>query len=183
MRRNEVTAVPSLHAGIQTTNLHTPTEDPTMLQKLDDLLSSHFEEFLEIDAESLSHVWRDAVAPFLAEIGASLDPTLAGAFLAGGLAMVAGARLAMLGAIVLLGAHIAVAQGVTAEIPVWVMPTAAALLLLGIAQGLLTLIAGEQTAGTLLATSLVVVILFIIWRGPMKGLRLVLLLIQRIGGR
>ena len=154
-----------------------------MLQQMDDLLSGHLEKILELDAEGLEHLWRDAIAPSLAEIGTSLDPMLAGAFLAGGFAMVAGARLAMLGAFVLLGAHIAVAQGVAAEMPAWVMPTAAALLLLGIMQGLLTLIAGEQTAGTLLAAGLVAVILFIIWRGPMRGLRLVLLLIKRIGGR
>ena len=154
-----------------------------MKQKLADLFSGHLEEILELDPDALSRVWREAIAPSLVEIGASLDPMMAGAFLAGGMAMVAGARLAMIGALVLLGAHIAVTQGVVGDMPAWVMPTAGVFLLLGIAQGVLTLVAGEQTAGTLLAAGLLALILFVIWRGPLKGLRLILLIIQRIGGR
>ena len=154
-----------------------------MLQTLEDQLPFSLEDILGLDSAGLGDAWRDGIAPALAEIGASFDPMLAGAFLAGGLAMAAGARLALLGALVLLGAHIAVAQGIVPEIPAWALPAASGLLLLGVAQGLLTLVAGEQTAGTLIAASIVAIILFIIWRGPMKALRLVLLLFHRNGGR
>lgn len=154
-----------------------------MHPKLADLFSGHLEEILELETDALSRVWHETIAPSLAEIGVSLDPMMAGAFLAGGLAMVAGARLAMIGALVVLGAHIAVTQGGVGDMPAWVMPTAGVFLLLGIAQGVLTLVAGEQTAGTLLAAGLLALVLFVIWRGPLKGLRLILFIIQRIGGR
>ena len=154
-----------------------------MIDEMTGWLDQLFRDPLSGDDATIEALWRGVVEPLVADMAAVLEPSLALAFLAGGLAMASGARLALLAALLHVGAELAVAQGLLQEAPAWLIPMAAIMLAVGIVQGLLTLVAGEQTAGSLLVAAVPAIALFILWRGPLKALRLVLLLTKRLGGR
>lgn len=115
----------------------------------------------------------EAINPALAHFEDFVDPITAGAFLAGAIAATTGARLALLGAASLVLANLAVVSGFLAEVPQWAAPLAITFILLGALQGVLTLVVGEQAAGTLLVAAIVGTIVFILWRGPTRTFRLV----------
>jgi|AntRauTorcE11898_2_1112593.scaffolds.fasta_scaffold12131_2 hypothetical protein len=148
-----------------------------------DLSTNDFSRFLDRDVPPwIDTVW-SAIEPMAGEYTHLLDVPMLAAFLAGGLAIMAGARLALIGAIVMLSGHALVQIGVLPDLPEWVAPAAVLLVMLGTAQGLLTLLLGEQTAGTVLATAVLGTILFMIWHGPAKVLRLLGTVIPRRKGR
>jgi hypothetical protein len=140
-----------------------------------------------IDADaSIARLWDafvDLVGPLASHLFDVADPLVAAAFLAGGTAALAGARLALFGAAVVVVGHLGVAFGAISEIPDWTMPLAVVLFLLGLAQGILTLVVGEQTAGTLLVAVVVGAILFLLWRGPARAVRLLGGLAVRVARR
>ncbi|MGP6089956.1 hypothetical protein [Antarctobacter jejuensis] len=125
----------------------------------------------------------EAIDPLLAHLLGVIDPITAAAFLAGAVAAMTGARLALLGAVMLVLAELAVASEILAGVPTWTAPAAIALLLLGAVQGVLTLVVGEQTAGTLLAAAIVGTIFFILWRGPARALRILGAVAHRMARR
>ncbi len=148
-----------------------------------DIATKDFTAFLEGEVPVwIESVW-SAIEPVAADYIHLLDVPMMAAFLAGGLAMMAGARLALLGAILLLVAHTLVRFEVLPASPDWVAPAVVVLLVLGAVQGVLTLFLGEQTAGTVLFAALLGTILFVIWRGPAKLLRLLGLVMLRKKGR
>ena len=125
----------------------------------------------------------EAVDPLLAHLFGVIDPITAAAFLAGAVAAMTGARLALLGAVILVLAEHAVESKILAGMPPWTVPAALALMLLGAVQGVLTLVVGEQTAGTLLAAAIVGTIFFILWRGPARALRILGAVAHRMARR
>ena len=150
---------------------------------MDELATDDAREFLDGDVPAWIETLWSAIEPMAAEYTHLLDVPMMAAFLAGGLAMMAGARLALLGAILMLLAHALVRLEVLAAFPEWVAPAAVVLVVLGAAQGVLTLVLGEQTAGTVLAAAVLGAILFVLWRGPAKVLRLLGLVMLRKKGR
>ncbi|WP_372921226.1 hypothetical protein [Roseovarius sp.] len=149
---------------------------------MDDLSANDLSQFLDRDVPAWIDTVRFAIEPMVGDYTHLLDAPMLAAFLAGGLAITAGARLALVGAILMLLGHALVQIGVLPDLPEWVAPVAVLLVMLGAAQGLLTLLLGEQTAGTVLATAVLGTILFIIWHGPAKVLRLLGLLMLRRKG-
>lgn len=133
---------------------------------------SPFDDDVAATADEWASDLLEAIDPLLTHLAGVVDPITAGAFLAGAVAAMTGARLALLGAAILVLADLAVASGVLVGVPQWAVPAAITLLLLGALQGVLTLIVGEQTAGTLLAAAIVGTMIFILWRGPARALRL-----------
>ena len=150
---------------------------------MQDLLNSELTAFLNEDLRAWLDMARSAIDPLAREFGHLLDMPMLAAFLVGALAMLTGARLALLGAALMLMGLALVQTGVLPDLPDWVAPTALVLLGLGAAQGLLTIFFGEQTAGALLVAAVVGVILFVVWRGPARALRLLGLVFLRKGGR
>lgn len=146
------------------------------------ILSTLEEAVAETAGDWVSEVF-EAVDPFLAHLFGVIDPITAAAFLAGAVAAMTGARLALLGAVILVLADLAVASEILAGVPPWTAPAAIALLLLGAVQGVLTLVVGEQTAGTLLAAAMVGTIFFILWRGPARALRILGAVAHRMAKR
>lgn len=144
---------------------------------------SAFDEAVAKDAgDWVSEVF-EAIDPLLEPLFGVIDPITAAAFLAGAVAAMTGARLALLGAVMLVLAELAVALEILAGVPPWTAPAAIALLLLGAVQGVLTLVVGEQTAGTLLAAAIVGTIFFILWRGPARALRVLGAVAHRMARR
>jgi hypothetical protein len=112
------------------------------------------------------------LARVLEGVAAHVDPLLAGAFLLGALAMVSGARLAIIGAAILVGIESVTAIDLVVEIPRWLESLALALLIAGALQGGITLLFGEQTAGNVVTAALVAIPVFLFWRGPGRLFRL-----------
>lgn len=144
---------------------------------------SAFNEAVAKDAGDWVFEVIEAIDPLLAHLFGVIDPITAAAFLAGAVAAMTGARLALLGAVMLVLAELAVASEILAGVPPWTAPAAIALLLLGAVQGVLTLVVGEQTAGTLLAAAIVGTIFFILWRGPARALRILGAVAHRMARR
>jgi len=113
-----------------------------------------------------------ALAGVLERLAAHIDPLLATAFLLGALAMLSGARLAIIGAALLVGIELVTAIDLVMEVPQWLEPLALALLVAGAAQGGITLLFGEQTAGNVVTAALVAIPVFLLWRGPRRLFRL-----------
>lgn len=112
-----------------------------------------------------------------------VDPVTAVAFLLGAVATLSGARIALLGAALIAGAEIALAFAVIDELPPWFEPVALGLLVAGLAQGVLTLLLGEQAAGTVLSAGVFGLVFFLLWRGPKQLIGALGLVISRLGGR
>ena len=93
-------------------------------------------------------------------------PPLAASFVAGALALSIGARLSLAAAALLTIAWIAVEIAVISHVPDWIAPVAVVLFAVGLVQGLVTLLAGEEAAGDFLGVAFLGVILFLLWRGP-----------------
>lgn len=134
-------------------------------QSLRNLLGDTIAEQLLPAIDMVAQVWSD--------VALDVNAITAVAFLAGALAIASGARMALLGALFLVGAQILVLLGMLPEAPIWLEPLAFALVIAGLVQGVLTLVLGEQTAGTLLTALLVGSVLMVIWHGPARLLRLV----------
>lgn len=120
---------------------------------------------------------------FLEKAAVHVDPVTAVAFLLGAFATLSGARTALLGAALIAGAEIALALALVPDLPAWFEPVALGLLAAGLAQGVLTLLLGEQVAGTVLSAGVFGLVLFLLWRGPMRLIGALGLVISRLGGR
>lgn len=87
-------------------------------------------------------------------------------FLIGGLTILIGARLSFaaisIGAAILMAAHLGILQ----DYPPYLMPAVAGVFVLGVMQGVATLLVGEQQAGTILWIAFVAVLIFVSWRFP-----------------
>ena len=129
--------------------------------------------------------WREALAPaadMAREAATALAalaerPEIALAFLAGALALAAGARLCLIAAALAAGLWALEHWSLVAfgpETGPLIAVAAGVLFLLGIAQGLVTLIAGEEAAGAALAALIFGALAFALWRGPGRLLALLL---------
>lgn len=110
----------------------------------------------------------EQLAELVAVLRAATPETMA-AFLLGAVGWAMGARLAVVGiGLLLLAPLVPELQAET-----WVQPAILALAALAVAQVLLTLAVGEQSAGTVLVGFLVAVVVVVLWRGPMRAAALI----------
>lgn len=150
---------------------------------MQDLLASDLSGFLNEDLRAWLNMTWTTIEPLVGDFTHLLDVPMLAAFLAGAVAMMTGARLALAGVALLLMGNAIVQLGMIPAVPDWVAQTAVVLLILGAVQGLLTLVFGEQAAGTLIVAAVLGAILFVIWRGPAKALRLIGFALLRKGSR
>jgi hypothetical protein len=128
---------------------------------------------LEISSEKLTAVFQFAVdqATRVTVLVANIAdrPELIIAFLAGALALLTGARLTLVAAALAASVWAAQEMGLVvldAKELELIASGVAALFLIGMLQGIVTLLAGEQAAGTSILIILFGLVAFFIWRGP-----------------
>lgn len=97
------------------------------------------------------------------------SPPLLGAFLAGAAGWAMGARLAVVG----VGLLLAALMVPELQAQVWIEPALVAIAGLAVAQVLLTLALGEQSAGTVLVGLLAAAVVLLLWRGPLRAAALI----------
>ena len=113
----------------------------------------------------------DAIAPVFDQVAQALaslpepTPQLLGAFLAGSVVWAVGARLAVVGVGLLLSAMMVPELQADA----WIEPVLIILAVLAVAQVLLTMAIGEQSAGTVLVGLLAAAVVLLLWRGPLRA--------------
>lgn len=125
----------------------------------------------------------EAFDRFRLAVAEHVGPSTALAFVAGAFAMAAGARLALLAALLLLAGEAALAVGLLPVLPTWLEPLAMALLVAGIVQGAATLVLGEQTGGNVLTAALLAMVVFVVWRAPGMAARGALLVVKQFWRR
>jgi len=138
-------------------------------------LQSLRDRFENLDIAQARDVTVDAAAQLFGIVESHVEPTTALAFLLGAVAMASGARLALIAAALIAGGAAALAFDVVGALPPWWEALALSLLVVGAVQGALTLLLGEEAAGNVMTAALVTALLFVLWRGPGKLLRLALL--------
>lgn len=142
-------------------------------------LQSVRDELAAVDVAPMRDAVIDAAERALAAVAAHAEPATAAAFLLGALAAASGARFALIAAALVAGGAAAQAAGLLGAVPPWWEPLALALLLVGAVQGALTLLLGREAAGNVMTAAVVAMLLFVVWRGPGKLLRLASLLVLR----
>ena len=99
---------------------------------------------------------------------------LAVAFVAGAVALAAGARISVAAAVLVIAAFHGEVWGLfelDSELRAAVAPVALLLFLLGLLQGAVSLVAGRAAASTIVGAILIGVVVVALWRGPIKILR------------
>lgn len=96
-------------------------------------------------------------------------PQTLAAVMVGAAAVFSGARFLLLAVALLLAADLAVGFGHLEAVPGWLLPACVALALLGVLQGVVTVIAGGETFGDLLLAILglaLAAMVLVLWKWP-----------------
>jgi hypothetical protein len=125
-----------------------------------------------MDIESGITGWLEALGPWI-DAGAVLlreHATLTSliAFLIGAAAVLSRARLLVLAVLLRLAGLVAVETGYLAAEPAWLLPVVVVMAALGLAQGALTVAAGEQAASSALLALAIGIAGYLLWRGPAR---------------